>query len=324
MKKVPRDTVMRVLPASPRPAGRGEAGSSSRRWRRARRVLTPWLFLLPAAVILGTFTYYPLWRSIQLSFTKWNLLSDPQPVGWDNYALLADSSEFRATIFVTVVFTGGNLVGTYLLAFASALLLRQTFRGVKLVRSSILIPTVIPMVVAGLTWRWMLEPSTGLIDQGLGALGLFQPNWLFDPQLALLSVVAVSIWRDFGIYMLVLLGGLLAIPKEITEAADLDGASGWQRLFRVTMPMIAAANAFVIVLVLFNSIKAFDQIWVMTQGGPGGATTTILTYVFNKISSGQVGLAAAASVILFLVVFILVIARATLERNQNAGINVAR
>ncbi len=316
---------MRPTAAPPPHVSGGGAGSNRKmRWSRVRRSLTPWLFMLPAGVILGLFTYYPLWRSVQLSFTKWNLLSDPQPVGFENYILLAESGEFMGTVAVTFVFTVGNLTGTYLLAFASAMLLRRAFRGVNFVRTSILIPTVIPMVVAGLTWRWMLEPSIGLVDQGLGALGLFQPNWLFDPQLALMSVILVSIWRDFGIYMLVLLGGLLAIPKEITEAADLDGATGWKRLMLVTMPLISAANVFVIVLVLFNSIKAFDQIWVMTQGGPGGATTTILTYVFEMISSGQVGLAAAASVILFLVVLVLVIARIDLERKKDVGINVAR
>jgi ABC-type sugar transport system permease subunit len=268
--------------------------------RRRRRTLAGLAFCGPALIVTVAFTVYPLLQSIRLSFVSWNLVGEQRYVGLDNYAYLAEDSAFRTSVTNTVVYTVATLVGTYVLALAAALLLHQQLRATRILRTIAVVPVLLPMVVAGLVWRWLLEPDSGLAVFVVEGLTGFSPNWLFDTSLALPSVILVGVWKEFGLYMLVFLIGLQGIRPELIEAAQIDGAGGWQRFRLITLPLLRPASIFAVTLITFNSLKVFDQIYVMTRGGPGGATRSVVMFVYENLLT-NVGLASAASVVLFVI-----------------------
>jgi len=270
---------------------------------RLRENTTAWLFVLPGLIPLVAFLYWPLGQAFGLSFFQWNLLGEPRFVGTLQYERLLASTTFHQSLIVTLVYTVGVSVAAYALSLGTAVLLDRGWRAVKFVRTVSLLPAIIPMVVAGVVWKFIFEPTGGLANQTLGVFGIDGPAWLQDPFWALPAVMLVSVWKDFGIYMLVLLGGLQSVPKEIDEAASIDGANGWQRFWQVKFPMLGAANLFVLVLLIFNAFKVFDQVWVMTEGGPGNATLTIITFLYTRLLT-DVGFAAAGTTVLFLLVLI--------------------
>lgn len=280
---------------------RGGMSSGLRsRWRENR---TAWLFVLPGLIPLVAFLYWPLAQAFGYSFTQWNLLGDPRFVGLLQYERLFASETFHQSLRVTAIYTIGVSVVAYALSLGTAVLLNRGLRGMKFVRTVSLLPAIIPMVVAGVIWKFIFEPTGGLANQLLDGIGVDGPAWLQDPFWALPAVMLVSVWKDFGIYMLVLLGGLQQVPKEIDEAASIDGATDWQRFWRVKFPMLGAANLFVLVLLIFNAFKVFDQVWIMTEGGPGNATLTIITFLYTRLLT-DVGFAAAGTTVLFLLVLI--------------------
>lgn len=259
--------------------------------------------MLPGLIPLVAFLYWPLGQAFGLSFFQWNLLGTPKFVGALQYERLLASPTFHQSLWVTLVYTVGVSVVAYALSLGTAVLLNRGIAVVKGVRTVSLLPAIIPMVVAGVIWKFIYEPTGGPLNQILGWFGIDGPAWLQDPQLALPAVMLVSVWKDFGIYMLVLLGGLQQIPREIEEAASIDGASNVQSFWRVKFPMLGAVNLFVLVLLIFNSFKVFDQVWIMTEGGPGNATLTIITFLYTRLQT-DVGFAAAGTVVLFLLVLI--------------------
>ncbi|MCP2635449.1 sugar ABC transporter permease [Microbacterium sp. HD4P20] len=268
-----------------------------------REGVSAWLFMLPGLIPLVAFLYWPLGQAFGLSFFQWNLLGDPKFVGTLQYERLIASETFHQSLMVTLVYTVGVSVTAYALSLGTAVMLNKAIAGVKAVRTVSLLPAIIPMVVAGVIWKFIYEPTGGPLNQMLAVFGIDGPAWLQDPALALPSVMLVSVWKDFGIYMLVLLGGLQQIPREIEEAASIDGASATQTFWRVKFPMLGAVNLFVLVLLIFNSFKVFDQVWVMTEGGPGNATLTIITFLYTRMQI-DIGFAAAGTAVLFLLVLI--------------------
>ena len=268
-----------------------------------RESISAWLFMLPGLIPLVAFLYWPLGQAFGLSFFQWNLLGDPKFVGTLQYERLIASETFHQSLMVTLVYTVGVSITAYALSLGTAVMLNKAIRGVKAVRTVSLLPAIIPMVVAGVIWKFIYEPTGGPLNQVLAVFGIEGPAWLQDPALALPSVMLVSVWKDFGIYMLVLLGGLQQIPREIEEAASIDGATPTQTFWRVKFPMLGAVNLFVLVLLIFNSFKVFDQVWVMTEGGPGNATLTIITFLYTRMQV-DIGFAAAGTTVLFLLVLI--------------------
>ena len=268
-----------------------------------RENISAWVFMLPGLIPLVAFLYWPLGQAFGLSFFQWNLLGDPKFVGALQYERLLASTTFHQSLVVTLVYTVGVSVKAYALSLGTAVMLNKAIAGVKAVRTITLLPAIIPMVVAGVIWKFIYEPTGGPLNQVLAVFGIDGPAWLQDPALALPSVMLVSVWKDFGIYMLVLLGGLQQIPREIEEAASIDGATSTQTFWRVKFPMLGAVNLFVLVLLIFNSFKVFDQVWVMTEGGPGNATLTIITFLYTRMQT-DIGFAAAGTTVLFLLVLI--------------------
>ncbi|WP_329324654.1 sugar ABC transporter permease [Streptomyces luteogriseus] len=303
---------------------RNGGGSHSRRPRGAgcrRRLptgaLAGWLSVAPALLVILGFTFYPMVQSMLLSTDRWNMLGPKQFVGTDNYATLLGPGAFRESLVNTLVFTLLTLIGTYVLALATAMAANREMASARLVRTITVLPAVIPMVVAGLIWKWLYEPDHGLVNNLIALVGMDGARWLFDQHLALPAVALVSIWKDFGIYALILLGGLQRIPAELYEAATIDRAGPWRQFRSITLPMLRPASAAVFLLLLFNSFKVFDQVWVMTEGGPGNATLTVVTFIYTKLLT-DVGVASAASVVLFVILLVITMIRLRLTSREES------
>ncbi|MEV5579641.1 sugar ABC transporter permease [Streptomyces parvus] len=292
-------------------------GAGRTRRRRPTGALAGWLSVAPAMLIILGFTFYPMVQSMLLSTDRWNMLGPRQFVGAENYRTILSAGTFRESLLNTLVFTVITLIGTYVLALATAMAANRELRSARIVRTITVLPAVIPMVVAGLIWKWLYEPDHGLINNLISLIGVDGARWLFDNDLALPAVALVSIWKDFGIYALILLGGLQRIPAELYEAATIDRAGPWRQFRSVTLPLLRPAGAAVFLLLVFNSFKVFDQVWVMTEGGPGTATLTVVTFIYTKLLT-DVGVASAASVVLFVILLLITLVRLRLTSREES------
>jgi len=255
----------------------------SRAGSRRRLSWTPYLYLLPSLVFLAAFTYLPLALAAGLSLTRWNVLTpEPAFVGLENYTTLAADPLFWLVLRNNLLYALGTIPPTMALALAAALLVNQPLGRLRAVyRVGLFYPTMIPMVAAAMLWVWLLNPGIGLVNHYLGALGLPRVEWLYDRHWALPGIIVMSIWKHFGYFMLIFLAGLQSIPGELHEAAALEGASAWRRLRHVTLPLLGPALLFVIVVALISSFQVFDQVYVMTQGGPANQTNVLIFYIWQ-------------------------------------------
>ncbi|MDV5143986.1 sugar ABC transporter permease [Streptomyces sp. SBC-4] len=303
--------------SSARAGGDHRPRGTGRRRRSPSGALAGWLSVAPALLVILGFTFYPMVQSMLLSTDRWNMLGPKQFVGAENYATILGPGTFRESLFNTLVFTLLTMAGTDVLALATAMAANRELASARFVRTITVLPAVIPMVVAGLIWKWLYEPDHGLINTLVGLVGVDGARWLFDSDLALPAVALVSVWKDFGIYALILLGGLQRIPAELYEAATIDRAGPWRQFRSITLPMLRPAGAAVFLLLLFNSFKVFDQVWVMTEGGPGTSTLTVVTFIYTKLLT-DVGVASAASVVLFVILLLITVIRMRLTSREES------
>lgn len=291
---------------SPAPATPGTSAPAIRRRpspHRLRYAVTVLLFLAPSAVPLVLFTFLPMVRAFWTSLHQRNLLSAMKWVGLDNYAhLLRDADTHRAFLntftyilgYLPLVYVGGLALA---LALNAAIPLRNLLRGVYF------LPVVTSWIVVALIWRWLLNPEVGVVNHLLGLVGIDGPGWWTDPAWAMPSIILASAWKDLGFVMIILLAGLQAIPQDLYEAARVDGAGWWARLWHITVPMLSPTTFFVVVISLINGFQVFDQVYAMTGGGPAGASTVVVQQVYDlTFRYGQAGLASALSWLLFLLV----------------------
>jgi len=281
-------------------------------WRTAG---TAALFIAPSLVPMLAFTIGPMLASLGISFTNWSLLAPAHWVGADNYRALWSDAEFRSSLGHTLVFIAGYLPLVLISGLAVALALNQRIRGLAVFRTIYFLPVVTSWVVVALIWKWLLNPQTGVVDYLLGLVGIQGPGWWVDPHWAMPSIILASAWKDIGFVMIILLAGLQAIPDEYYEAASLDGA-GRIALFRyITLPLLSPALFFVVVISLINNFQVFDQVWVMTQGGPAGSTSVVMERIVkNAFSFGRMGYASAMSWVLFAVILMITLAQFRLQR----------
>lgn len=272
-----------------------------RGWRRMA-VLA--LFLGPSLLGVGVFLLIPIAASLGLAFVQWDLLSPPRFVGLDNFARLLQDPEFWTALRHTLSFLLGYIPLVMVLGLLVAVGVNARVRSSGFYRAVYFLPVVTAWVAVALVWKWLLNPQFGLVNQFLGLLGLQGPAWLFDPQWAMPAVILTSAWKDVGFVMAILLAGLQGIPREYYEAASIDGASSQRQLLHITLPLLAPAIFFALSISLINSFQVFDQVYVMTGGGPAGATTVLVERIVkNAFSYNQMGYAAAMSWALFLLVF---------------------
>lgn len=272
--------------------------------RGLKRSLTLTLFLGPSMIGMGVFVLGPILASLALSFTKWDLLTPPSFVFLDNFAALLRDPEFWSALQHTLTFLVGYVAPVMLLGLLVAVALNTRIPARGALRALYFLPVVSSWVAVALVWKWLLNPSYGLVNNALLTLGITGPAWLFDPAWAMPAVILTSLWKDIGFVMTILLAGLQGIPPEILEAASIDGATGSQRLWRVVVPLLAPSLFFALTISLINSFQVFDQVYVMTGGGPAGSTSVLIERIVkNAFSYSQMGYAAAMSWVLFALVF---------------------
>jgi multiple sugar transport system permease protein len=272
-------------------------------------------FLAPSLIPLLLFLIGPMLSSIGLSFLNWNLISPARWVGLSNYRTLIHDGAFHAALGHTVYFIAGYLPLTFLGGLGLALALNQGLKAISWVRTIYFLPVVTSWVVVALVWKWLLNPQFGIVNRVLGLFGVAGPGWWLDPHWAMPSIILASAWKDLGFTMVIFLAGLQAIPEDYYEAAALDGAGRWSRFRHITLPLLSPATFFVIVISLINNFQVFDQVQVMTQGGPAGSTTVVVQQIVqNAFSYGRMGYAAAMSWVLFAVILVITAVQMRLQK----------
>jgi alpha-1,4-digalacturonate transport system permease protein len=294
---------------------------AKRRWSRplGPRV-APYLFVLPNMVIFGIFTIYPALYGFNLSLYDSRNGRTFTYVGTQNYQRIVTDPQFLTVARNTALFVVAFVVVSTVLSVLFAVLLDTQLRGRSFFRSVLFLPVILSPVIVGLVWGWLLDRNTGLVNSISGAVGLGQPGWLTEPRLALAAVVAVGVWTHLGFYSLIMLAGLQSIDRTLYEAAGLDGASAWQRFRHITLPLLKPTTLVVLILATIHGFQAFDFIYNLTGGGPVGATTLIVQFIYEKAFQSPIryGLAAAGSVLLFLTVFTITLVNWLIGRRQEA------
>ncbi|QNO37151.1 sugar ABC transporter permease [Protaetiibacter sp. SSC-01] len=272
-----------------------------------RRTLTALGFLAPALVILGLFVAWPMLSALRLSFTDASGFGAEEWVGLDNYVRVFTDPDIRDamlnTLWYTVLFTPTAV----LIALALALVLNSPalpFRG--FFRTALFLPFIVSLAVAAFAWSYLLDPRLGLLNHWLQGAGVQLGDVLEDPVLAMPAVALVAVWKNFGFYMVIFLAGLQDIPASLYEAARVDGAGAWLRFTNVTLPLLSNTFAFVLIFALIAALQAFDQIYVMTGGGPYGSTQTIVMEIYRSgFRRLELGFASALSYVLLIATLLL-------------------
>lgn len=273
---------------------------------RRRRLLTAYAFMLPSLVIMALFMFYPLIRAAWLSLTNYSFFGTSQFIGLGNYTKLVHDAQFWNDLGNTAYYAAVTTPVSIVLALGLALLLnRRGLPGRGILRAAIFLPAVVSLAVAAIPFRLMFTPSIGLVTYWLGALGIHASDWLNSTTLAMPAVIIVGIWKDVGFYMVIYLAGLQTIPREFYEAARIDGASTWQRFRRITLPLLNNTTMFVTIIALIASFQAFDQIYVMTQGGPAFSTETLVMLIYRQgFQNFSMGYASAIGYVLVLIILL--------------------
>jgi multiple sugar transport system permease protein len=250
------------------------------------------------------FFAYPTFRGIGISFTDWDLLSPAHFIGFDNYTRLFGDDAYWNSLWVTVQYVLWNIPAQTVLALAIAIMM-QKLTKTQVIKGLFLIPWLIPNVIVALLWLWLLEPSVGFLDEVLKMMGFKAMGFLANSDQALPLIAWINIWKWMGYNALIFYAGLQAIPKEINEAAEIDGAGSWTEFTKITLPLLRPVMAFVLVTTVIGSFQVYDTVAVTTRGGPIAATWVMNFYLFkHAFQEYQMGFAAAGSMVLFALLFI--------------------
>jgi len=296
--------------------------------RRVRDAFAAAAMLLPAAVLILAFHFLPLFYALYISLHKWSLIPE-RFVGAANYFALAHDQEFRHSLSVTLWYVVGTVPLAIAISLAIALMLFRPLWGRGIYRTLYFLPYVTSVVAAAIVWSWMYNPRYGILNYILIKLGVcsaesppqwlleprgvFQlalqnagsplPTWAQGPSLALVAVTIMGVWNAIGFNVIVFLAGLGSIPRELQEAARIDGADEWKVFRHVTLPLLSPTTFFLFIVSTIRAFQAFNQIYVMTRGGPMGTTRTVTMYIFSRFyESHEVGYGAAVAMALFLII----------------------
>lgn len=258
------------------------------------------LFILPALIGFVAFFAYPAVRSIFISFNEWNLLSDAEYVGLANYQDIFEDDRFWRALQTTLSYVLWNIPLQTLIAVFIAVVMDRIHNSAWL-RGLFVLPWLLPNVVVGLLWLWMLDPTLGITNVFLGIFGISRQPFLGSPDQAIASIAGINIWRHAGYTAILIFAGLKTIPKALYEAASIDGAGEWPQFWRITLPLLRPVLVFVLVTSVIGSFQVFDTIAITTGGGPAGSTRTIIYYIYEQVFERRIsmGTATAASVVLF-------------------------
>ncbi len=270
-------------------------------YQRLYRKSIPFLYIIPCFIPLVIFTHFPILRSFYLSFFEYNLASpEGQYIGIGNYVLAAKSPVFWQVARNNMLYALGTIPTSLILGLIFALLINQKMRGLFFYRIAVFYPVIIPMAAAAMIWLWIMTPTYGLLNYYGGMLGMSDIDWIQEPKFSLWALVIVGIWKRLGYYMIIFLAGLQMIPKHLYEAAVLDGASRWRQFIHITLPMLSPTIFFLVIMAVVDSFQSIDQVFLMTQGGPGNETNLFIYYIYeNAFQFFDRGFASAISSILF-------------------------
>ncbi|MFD1204865.1 carbohydrate ABC transporter permease [Sporosarcina contaminans] len=283
--------------------------SWKRFWKRSIDGRTAILYLLPSVILFSVFVFYPMFRTIYLSFFLTDQAGNAAiNVGFENYEYLMGSSEFRNSMKATVLFVLYTVPIGIILALFFALLANEKLKGIGFFRTMYSSTMGISVAASSVIWLFMFNPSIGMFNRLLGVFNLPQIQWLLDPEWALLSVSISTIWMNIGFSFLILLGGLQNIDEHLYESAKIDGAGYFYRLRRITLPMLSPTLFFIITISLINAFQTFGQIDILTKGGPSQSTNLIVYSIYREaFINYQFGTASAQAVILFIIILIVTI-----------------
>ena len=297
--------------SAPLPRARRKPSLSDRKVRRAG-----WLMVTPSVIHIGLWSLIPVLATFALSFTDYNVLSAPEWIWFDNYIEIAQDPVFLQSIWNTVVYTFWTVPVSMGIALVIAVALNQGLKLQKWYRTAFFLPQVTATVAIAMVWLWIFNPQQGLLNSVLAFIGLPGQAWLVDPDWSLWSVILVGAWQGIGIKMLIYIAALQNVDESLYEAASVDGASTVRKFFAITVPMLKPATFFVLVISIIGAFQVFDQIYVLTDGGPANATTMMTYEVYRSaFQEFRMGMASAQSVVLFgfLLAMTLISRRATRE-----------
>ena len=265
------------------------------------------IFILPALIPLWVFWIYPIFRTVWISFTDWDYMTPEYNfVFFKNYISLFKDTRFYDALFNTLIFTIGTLFPTIIIGLGLAVFLQTPFRGNGIIKFIIFSPWITPTVAISIVWTWIFQPNDGLANLVLSWFGLPALKWISSSETAMLSVIIVTVWKSIGYAMIFYLSALEKVPEELYEACALDGGGKWSKFFYITIPCISPTTFFLMIVTMINSLQAYDQIQILTQGGPSGSTRTLL-YMYYQLGFQEfkMGQATAIAVVMIIITVIL-------------------
>ena len=277
----------RAGPAAP---GRGRQKSSYPHW-----------FYLPAGVVYSVLFLVPTFASFYFSLTRWTLF-ETEFIGFDNFVTFFEQPQLVIGLTNTMIYAFLTSGAKVVLGLLLAVYLTSQIIARGWLRSVIFFPVLVSTIGVGITFQVLMDPQEGLINESLALLGIDGPGWLTDPDLALLSIAAVDIWKGIGLATLIYIAGIVSIPQEYYEAARVDGAGAFANFWHIILPLARPATATVIILSLIGGLRSFELIWAMTRGGPGFTSDVIASVIYKQYQAGFYGISTAGNVVLFVVV----------------------
>lgn len=269
---------------------------------------TGWLFIAPMLLGFIVFMFGPILASLAISFTDWNVLQSPKFIGLSNFVNIFKDDSFMQCMANTLYFVVTMVPLVLAASMALAIILNQNIRGKAFFRSAFYFPSIVSTVAISMIWLWVFSPgNNGLLNTMLHLLGITSTvDWLGSSATVKPSLVIMRLWQSAGYYMIIFLAGLQAIPNELYEVADIDGASRWKKLWYITIPMLSPVTFFVTIMLMLAAFNIFEAIYVMTEGGPAGATNTIMYYIYlNGFKLYKMGYASALAWILLIMLVVL-------------------
>jgi raffinose/stachyose/melibiose transport system permease protein len=275
---------------------------------RARRAPSPYpnWFYLPAAIVFGVLFLLPTFASLFFSLTRWNFQSATF-IGLDNFRQFFHEQNLYQSLINTLIYGALTSGLKVVLGLALGILLTSQIVARGYLRAVVFFPVLVSTVGVGITFTAMMHPTAGVINTTLAMFGIPGPGWLTDPHLALFSVALVDVWKGAGLATVIYMAGLVSIPQDYYEAASLDGATGWQKFWNITLPLVMPATTTVILLSLIGGLRSFDLIWAMTKGGPGFTSDVIASVIYKQYQAGFYGLSTAGNVVLFALVAAIIV-----------------
>lgn len=286
---------------------------------------TPYLLLLPTLFFVALFTVWPTLISIVKSLYRQRLniakFRVPTFIGLNNYLALFRDSEFLHVLLNTLIYVLGTVPVSIALAFIFAILLNRAIKGIGIFRLAIFYPTILPMVSAATIWMFFLTPDYGLFNTALSFLGYRGPqNWTGNPDLSLMALMIVAVWKNAGYYMIFYLAGLQNVPNEVYEAATIDGAGWFRTLISITFPLLRRSTLFISTIAFIGAFQTVDHIFVLTQGGPSGSSTVLLYYLWQeRFENLDIGKSSALTIILIVILLVFTITNFRITEEKGEG-----